>query len=344
MKSNHKYYSDWIDTVTKVFPFSDVIEKKELQFAVKDDDLVLQIRSHSFVVKRVASIHDIDQVPAALGSHPILYLADRLSTTKAEEMRTTNRAFVDLRGNAFIPIPDAYLFVAGRNAPVDGPIKLISKPTGKLFKKSGVQLISLLLSDPNLDADPNAAWLNQSVRELATKANIATGSVSELFAEMKNRNFLITDGTAKRLINRKKLLDAWVYGYTEFRRRRKRQCFTSSSIDWWERRQPSQEGFRWGGESAAAILTNRFLRPGRLTLYTSQPMYDLVVEHNLYTSTGDWTVEIIEPLPGLLDGPNPDCVHPLLVYADLLATGDGRTAEAALRIYENHLRQTIESA
>jgi len=41
MKSNHKYYSDWIDTVTKVFPFSDVIEKKELQFAVKDDDLVL---------------------------------------------------------------------------------------------------------------------------------------------------------------------------------------------------------------------------------------------------------------------------------------------------------------
>jgi len=45
-----------------------------------------------------------------------------------------------------------------------------------------------------------------------------------------------------------------------------------------------------------------------------------------------------------LDGPNPDCVHPLLVYADLLATGDGRNAEAALRIYENHLRQTIESA
>lgn len=344
MKSNHKYYSDWIDTVTKVFPFSDVIEKKELQFAVKDDDLVLQIRNHSFVVKRVASVHDLVQVPAALGSYPILYLVDRLSTTKAEEMRSANRAFIDFRGNAFIPIPDAYLFVAGRNALVDGQLKLNSKPTGKLFKTSGLQLISLLLSDPNLDTDPKVAWLNQGVRGLASKANIATGSVSELFAEMKIRNFLITDGTAKRLINRKKLLDAWVYGYTEFRRRQKRQSFTSSSIDWWKMHQPSREGFRWGGEPAAAILTNRFLRPGRLTLYTNQPMYDLVVRHNLYTSTGDWNVEMIEPLPGLLDGPNPDCVHPLLVYADLLVTGDGRNAEAALRIYENHLRQTIESA
>ncbi len=130
------------------------------------------------------------------------------------------------------------------------------------------------------------------------------------------------------MINRKKLLDAWVHGYAEYRLRRKRQCFTTDTIAWWEKRQPAKEGFRWGGELAAALLTSRFLRPGKLTVYADPPPFDLVVEANLQTSTGGWAVEL-EPLPGAADGPNPNRVHPLLVYGDLIATGDNRNAEAA---------------
>lgn len=344
MKSEKEHVAVWIEILSKVFPYSDAIAKNELQFSVEGDDLILRIRSQPFVIKHLKPHRDADPIPLVFGPHPVLYLADRLSTEKAEEMRMANKPFIDLRGNAFISIPGVYLFVAGRNAKAEATDGLLPGPTGKLFKKSGIQLISLLLTDSNLDADPDHAWLNRSVRDLASKVGLGVGSVSELFAEMKARGFMLVDGRTKRLINRKKLLDAWAHGYAEIRLRRKRQCFTAETISWWENRRPSKEGFHWGGEPAAAILTRHFLRPGKLTLYADQPLYDLVVENNLHTATGDWVVEILEPLPGVLDGPDPDCVHPLLVYADLIATGDNRNEEAARRIYADHLRSTIESA
>jgi hypothetical protein len=344
MKVAGEHFEAWIKALGQVFPYSDAIAKDDLRFAVEGDELILRLRGKPFVIQYLKRHRDADPIPLAFGSHPVLYLADRLSPEKAEEMRAAHRSFVDLRGNAFISIPGVYLFVAGRNAKADVPDGLVPGKTGKLFKKSGIQLISLLLTDSNLNADPDHAWLNRSVRDLADKAKLSTGSVSDLLAEMKVRGFMVADGNAKRLINRKKLLDAWAHGYAEIRLRRKRQCFTAETIAWWENRRPSKEGFRWGGEPAAAILTRHFLRPGKLTLYADQPLYDLVVENNLHTATGDWAVEIFEPLPGVLDGPDPDSVHPLLVYADLIATGDNRNEEAARRIYADHLRSAIESA
>lgn len=344
MKSAREHFGAWIEILGRVFPYSDALVKNDIQFSVEADELILRIRGKPFVVKHLKPIRDAGPIPLELGPCPVLYLTERMSTEKAEEMRMANRPFVDLRGNAFISIPGLYLFVAGRTAKGEVNDGLVSGATGKLFKKSGIQLISLLLTDPNLDAHPDHAWLNRSVRDLASKVGLGLGSVSDLFTEMKAREFMVVDGRTKRLINRKKLLDAWAYGYAEFRLRRKRQCFTVDTIDWWENRHPSKEGFRWGGEPAAAILTNRFLRPGRLTIYADQPLYDLVVEANLHTSASDWAVEILEPLPGVADGPDPNCVHPLLVYADLIATGDNRNDEAARRIYADHLRSTIESA
>lgn len=344
MKRAEVHFAAWVKTLEKVFPYSDAITREHLRFSVEGDDLILQIRGQPFVIKYLKSFREADPIPLELKPHPVLYLADRVSAEKAEEMRAAHRPFVDLRGNAFISIPGVYLFVAGRHAKADVSEGLLPGTKGKLFKKSGIQLIGLLLTDPNLDDDPDHAWLNRSVRDLADKAGLSLGSVSDLLAEMKARDFMVADGRTKRLINRRKLFDAWVHGYAEFRLRRKRQCFTADSIGWWENRHPSKEGFRWGGEPGAAILTGRFLRPGKLTLYADQPLYDLVVDANLHTATGDWTVEILEPLPGFADGPDPNCVHPLLVYADLIATGDNRNAEAARRIYADHLRRTIESA
>lgn len=344
MKGASTHFAEWIEILGKVFPCSNAIAKNDLRFSVEADDLILRIRGKPFVVKYLKPIRDADPVPLEFSPHPVMYLADRLSKEKAEEMRAANRPFVDLRGNAFVSIPGLYLFVAGRSAKARVDHARMTGPTGKLFKKSGIQLITLLLTDPHLDADPDQAWLNRSVRDLAKQAGLSVGSVSDLFAEMKARKFMVSDGRTKRLINRKKLLDAWAHGYAEFRLRRKRQCFAADTIAWWEKRHPAKEGFRWGGEPAAAILTNRFLRPGKLTLYAGKPLYDLVVEANLHSSAGDWAVEILEPLPGAADGPDPNCAHPLLVYADLIASGDNRNAEAARRIYDDHLRRTIESA
>ena len=221
--------------------------------------------------------------------------------------------------------------------------------SGKLFKKSGVKLIYLLLADPRLDQNWGNDLLNVSVRELASEAGMSTGSVSELLSEMKERGFLLTDGRSKQLANRKVLFDHWMHGYMEYRFKVKKQCFEAKTTEWWCKRNPEQEEFLWGGEPAASILTDGFLRPETITIYTTKPLYDLVVDADLYQVPRGGNVEFIKPFPraGFVREEKSSlqtCVHPLLVYADLICSSDDRNRETATRIYDRYLRQIIESA
>lgn len=214
---------------------------------------------------------------------------------------------------------------------------------GKLFKRSGIKLVYALLTDPRLDEDFGNDLLNEPVRELANKARMSTGSVSELLTEMKERGFLLADGRRKRLVNRKVLFDQWLHGYMETRFKVKKQCFTADRISWWENRRPEQDGFLWGGEPAGSVLTDGFLRPSTLTLYTEKPLYDLVVDGNLHQVDAGGNVEFVEPFLKT-DGDDRGCVHPLLVYADLICSSDDRTLETARRINDRYLRRIIEPA
>jgi lambda repressor-like predicted transcriptional regulator len=213
---------------------------------------------------------------------------------------------------------------------------------GKLFKRSGITLVYALLTDPRLDEDSGTDLLNAPVRELAGKARMSTGSVSELLTEMKERGFLVTDGRFKRLVNRKSLLEKWLLGYIDYRFKVKKQCFKAESVRWWDQRSPEQEGFLWGGEPAAAVLTDGFLRPEELTIYTDKPLYDLVVDGNLHQVPSGGNVEFVAPL--LKSEGEQGCVHPLLVYADLMSSSDDRNLETARRINDRYLRRIIETA
>lgn len=214
---------------------------------------------------------------------------------------------------------------------------------GKLFKRSGIKLIYALLTDPMLDTDSRGNRLNTAMRELAKDAGLSTGSVSELFAEMKKRSFLLTEGRMRILINRKVLFDQWLHGYKEYRFKVKRQCFEADSVSWWQNHFPENEGFLWGGEPAASVLTQGYLRPQKLTLYTSQPLYDLVVDGNLHQVASGGNVEFVPPLIHSDDGVQ-GCVHPLLVYADLICSSDDRNTETASRIHDQYLQDIIEAS
>jgi hypothetical protein len=64
----------------------------------------------------------------------------------------------------------------------------------------------------------------------------------------------------------------------------------------------------------------RFLAAHRLC---TDPRGNVEILEAFWDMTGDWT--------------NPEIVHPLLVYADLLATGDARNIEIARQIYDEQL-------
>ena len=332
----------WEEHLEKVFPFSDALQKEELYFTEEYGQPVLSVKGKRFFVKFVKHIKDSLHFFPPEGHYPPIYLMEKISVKRAETMRKMNTPFIDTKGNAFLNLPDLHLFVMGRNVDVESPLMPAKAVAGKLFKRSGIKLIYALLTDPRLDEDWGNDLLNVPVRELAQKAQMSTGSVSELLAEMKARGFLLTDGRHKRMVNRKVLFDQWMHGYMDCRFKVKKQCFETDTMVWWHMRKPEEEGFLWGGEPAASILTNGFLRPEKLTLYTEQALYDLVVDGILHRVPAGGNVEFVEPF--LKQKGERGCVHPLLVYADLICSSDDRNLETAKRINDRYLRRIIESA
>ena len=86
----------------------------------------------------------------------------------------------------------------------------------------------------------------------------------------------------------------------------------------------------------AAKIT-KYLKPQDVTLYAKNIPKDLLVKQRLKKDPNG-EVEILEVFWGeYFEWGLTDVVHPLLIYADLLATGDSRNRETAEMIYDNEL-------
>jgi hypothetical protein len=92
-------------------------------------------------------------------------------------------------------------------------------------------------------------------------------------------------------------------------------------------------GWRWGGGVAAQRLAP-YSRGERTLIYLSQPITLTTISDALGLCADPLGPITFASSPGPLafHGPAPDCVHPLLAYADLLQDNHDRAAEAAQTI------------
>ena len=96
-----------------------------------------------------------------------------------------------------------------------------------------------------------------------------------------------------------------------------------------------------GGDVAAAKLTN-YLKPQLVTIYVERDRAGLILLPNRLKKDPEGEVELLARFwqPGTIP-PRGDMVHPLLVYADLMVTGNQRNIETARMIYDQHLLQLV---
>jgi len=248
----------------------------------------------------------------------------------ADLLKEMDVPFADTAGNAYINEPPLFIFIKG-NKQVD---KYREKLTARAFQPTGMQVVFALLCKPGLEDAP--------FRKIATIADVALGTVGWVIRDLKQMGYLIDMGKrGRRLIRKEHLLNRWVTTYPDLLRPKKLfGRYGTTEIDWWKNVDIEKFQAYWGGEIAAAILT-KYLKPKIVTIYTPQPLGELMLENKIKKAPhGDieifkvfWKVEFEWPHPGL--------VHPILIYADLLATGDERNIETAEIIYENELTGLI---
>lgn len=253
-----------------------------------------------------------------------------VTTQMADMLKEMDIPFIDTVGNAYIHEPPLFIFLKG-NKPVD---KYREKPITRAFQPTGLQLIFALLCNPGLE--------NAPFREIAKTADVALGTVGWVIRDLKQLGNLIDmRKRGRRLIRRKDLLNRWVTAYPDQLRPKKLLGrYMATNTEWWKNAE--LEGFHayWGGEIAATILT-RYLKPQIVTIYTREPLGELLLKNRIKKDlNGD--IEILEAFWRFeYNWQHRNLVHPILIYADLLATGDARNIETAEIVYEKELARFI---
>jgi hypothetical protein len=262
-----------------------------------------------------------------------ILVTPQVTTQMADRLRAGGIQFMDEAGNVYLNQPNLYVFVKGnRNLALPRPPMV-----GRLFKQTGLQVLFILLCNKDL--------VNQPYRTIAAEAGVALGMVNWTMRELKELGFLEELGTRRnrqaRLIKKDALLERWITGFAEQLRPKLVHGRYQGTPGWWQNVNLNPETALWGGEIAAAKLT-KHLKAQDVILYVDRQKPNAVLmEHKLRKDPfGDvtllyrfWNVDVIPP--------NQDMVHPLLVYADLIATGDQRNLETARMIYERYIVQLV---
>jgi hypothetical protein len=266
---------------------------------------------------------------------PGLLIADYITPEIAETLHKQGREFVDAAGNAFIRQTGALVYVTGRKQ----VLRTQTQQVGRAFQPTGLQVIFALLCHPE--------WINLPYRELAARAGVAHGTVGWVMPDLQQQGF-ITEIKGKRgtrrLYEGERLLGLWADAYArQLRPRLALGRYFVQSIDGWRDWPLAEHAAQWGGEPAAALLT-QYLKPVELTLYAPKLPGLLAGKYRFMKEADAQHRDAVEVRRKFWDFPYEQgqaCVPPVLVYADLLATGDARCIETAKRLYEEYIVQLI---
>ena len=261
-----------------------------------------------------------------------LLITRQVTAEVADRLRDNGIQFIDDAGNAFINRPPFYLFIKGnRNRDVARPPVI-----GRAFKQTGLRVLYALLCNPGME--------NETYRMIAGKADVALGMVNWTMRELRELGFLIEMRTGRirngRLTNKGKLLERWITAYAEQLRPKLFLGRYGGAEKWWENAELNPDQGLWGGEVAAARMTG-YLKPEDVIIYVTDDPAKMLAPFRLKKDP-EGNVELYTRFwkPGTV-APHGDMVHPLLVYADLVATGNQRNLETARKIYDEHIIQLI---
>jgi hypothetical protein len=285
--------------------------------------------------------------PATLGSTAIeacriearfnrkaLIVTEYVTAPMAQQLRQMGLQFADAAGNVYLDRPEFMVFVTGRRPEAPS----IPRRPAQIFGIAAIKLAFVLLCDPPAAAKP--------FRQLAALAGISLGAVPRVVESLREAGHLAVSGRSRRLLPSRRLLDQWAQAYAQsLRPKTLLGTYTGPGLATWKDWSLETHGARWGGEPAANTLVG-YLKPGVLTIYAEKVHARLIVEQRLMaarTHASHGVLEVRRPFWGKnLDAAvGTATVSPVLVYADLLATGDARCIETAEKVYEAHLARSF---
>jgi hypothetical protein len=255
---------------------------------------------------------------------------------KANELIRQNVPFLDTAGNVYFDQPEGTVMIVGRPKPAQD----IAPGRARSTTPKGLQVMYAIATKPGL--------VTQPYRAIAEVAGVALNTANLAVDDLIARGLVAERRDGERILpDWRKFVDEWVSLYpSQLRHKLDARRFASMSPDWWRRFDfsPYSEtlDLRLGGEAAAEALTHQ-LKASRSTIYLQSPVTSAFLIDARLRPDERGDVEILEafwprpPIKVWESSPERPLVHPLLIYADLVATGDSRNLSIAEQIYDEHL-------
>lgn len=265
-----------------------------------------------------------------------ILVADYVNPRMADRLRTEGVQFMDAAGNAYIRTPFHHVQIKG-NRRRESETKGAGPRKHKGFTIAGLKVTYAFLCNPELVRAP--------YRDIAKVAGVALGTVTNVMDDLQAAGFLLITDNERRLVHADAVLETWVERYpAALRPKQGLGTFTAQGMDWWQNFPIEDFDGYWGGELAGAHYTG-YLRPVVATAYVPRDQVNkLIAKARLRKQAlpilEPGTVELLAPFWR----PNRDFglyVHPILAYADLIATDDPRNIEVARKLYDEKIAQRL---
>lgn len=302
-------------------------------------DAQVELELHGQKMLLLAEIKNVDRRPAlaqiktqleaAIADHLPGYLpllvTPYMTGAMAEECRRLDLPFADTAGNLFIRTGTTLLYIIGRPRPDH-----IGRRAQKAVTPAGMKILFALLCKPEL--------AGMSYRQIGAATQVALGAVGPVLQDLEMRGFLRRRGKGPAALERaEELLREWVIQYPAILRPklngRRYAADRNRVLDL----DLKPLGAYWGGEVAAERLTG-YLKAEHLLVYTRGAVKELLLQGRMRLAA-DGDTEVLDAFWNPeLDRTEKPLAPPLLVYADLMMTGDSRNLETAKILYEQYLQ------
>lgn len=280
-----------------------------------------QLKKHFYVeVKKQLMLHQLENLAElATMRNPLLVIAEYIPPKMKEMMRARKLAYLDAAGNIFIHDNDIYIRIDGNK--YTPPVKT---GTNRAFTKTGLKAVFHFLRYPEK--------INDTYQEIANTTGIAIGNIRNILDGLTEGGYIdLLNKKTMRLVNKKALFERWLTGYGEILKPSlligKYHMTNHERFTGWQLLPREDYKTFWGGEPAAALLTNN-IQPEILTVYTEDTNYPFMAKWKMVPAAHG-EIHIYKKFWKENDIFTQDIAPYLLIYADLLLTNDPRNIEIA---------------
>ena len=310
--------------------------KQDIEVTFDDKYPHLKVMGKDFVcltVPEMTMTDVLEPLPNELrgkDAKPVIYITVNAHPKVLDFATNTGVNVLDCAGNYNIQYlnKNGVLFFTWANKG-EKPVDVIKEKAYPIFKEAGIKVIFYLLCDRQN--------INKPYREIQDATGVAIGTVKNIIDGMVYHQFAKIEGRKRFLINIDRLLMLWTANYGQTLKPKlflTRMAFRDKALQNEWQRITLPAGMMWGGEAAAA-KTDGYLEPGKYTIYTDVPAPMLIktgavvpaADGNIAVYKTFWKVDTIQ-----------ETVPPILTYADLMETGNGRCIEEAKKMKENELK------